>query len=172
MVKLIAKSPTLLVLFVLVVVVHAPWRLLLLAGEVALVRPGVVRMPSGQNNYWLVQDLSIRLNELGWEVRYIPMDPSQYGMTQPDAHLISINETLSWNARYATLAHEAGHTLQPYWMNKRQGEAFAEGVSYLVTGDSAVENARYLAHSRIDTLLTLLTEWREIYHAATLLEDR
>lgn len=156
----------------LLVVEHAPMRLMLAAAEACYYPPMQrLRMPSGTDAYWQVQDLETGLRRFGWEIKYVPdlmSDEGAYGMTMPRERLIVVDESLSWNARYVTLAHEAGHALTPARFSEGQGEAFAEGVAVVLRAGDIRDHARYLASLRAD-LPVLGLYWREIYHAAAAL---
>lgn len=162
---------TLLVTFLLA---HAPWRLMVLAAEVLVVSRGHIHTDPGHDQYWQARDLETRLTSLGWTVTYrralTVYGTEAYGVTQPSERAITIDADLSWNARLATLAHEGGHVLQPAWLDRNQGEAFAESVAALVAHDGLREHARYLASMRADFVIVVLVEWRAIYRAAYVLE--
>ncbi len=152
---------------------HAPWRLMGLVAESMVLRAGNDRVITGTNRYWDEQDLELRLNMLGWSVEYIPLkERGFFGRTEfrGFGRKIFIDNSLSWNARYSVLAHEGAHGLQPLRMTEQQSEAFAEDVSALVCHDGFREHARYLASMRQDALLTALVYWREMYHAASVLQ--
>ena len=157
------------------ILVHAPWRLAVLAGETLVVSPGFTRVSDADDQYWQALDLEGRLVGLGWEVSYVPSiehnGQPAYGLTNFDAHTIWIDAALHWNARYAVLAHEGGHIMARGWLTTHQHEAFAESVAMLVAHDGFREHARYCADFRIDSILTMFVHWRAIYRAAGVLED-
>jgi hypothetical protein len=159
----------------LMILAHAPWRLLAVAAEAEVMSPGLTRMPQTSTHYWDELALEARLVDLSWEVGYQPhlnVDGiAVYGVTIPSHHAIFIEEGLSWDARYAVLAHEGGHTLQPGWLSERQDEVFAEMVAAVVSG-GVREHARYLSSSKVDVIVVLVTEWPAIYSAAAVLENR
>lgn len=163
-----------LALLVAYIVTSAPWRLIWLTGYVLTTSATLVHMPDTNIRYWETLDLEQRLIKLGWTITYKP--PSQmddgglYGSTEFHTRQIDILDSLSWDGRFSVLAHEGGHTLQPGWANHGRGEAFAEAVAMLMTGDRTREHARYLARMRGDYLLMVITEWQSIYHAASVLE--
>lgn len=164
-----------LALFV-IVAMHAPWRVMVLGAEVLTMAPSRVRTDNQTDRYWDALSLESRLVALNYSVAYLrdlKIDGQEvYGYTSPNDHAIVVEAGLSWNARLAVLAHEAGHTLQPGWASTRQGEAFAETVAMLISHDGYREHARYLAQHRMDTLFMMLVEWPGMYHAASILEDR
>ena len=168
------RKGALALLFVLAL--HAPWRLMGLAAEVLVMSPGPTRVRDGGERYWDALSLEGKIASLNYSVRYQKglslMGVPLYGLTNTEEHSVVIEAGLSWNARYAVLAHEAGHTLQPGWSDRAQGEAFAEGVAFLVSKDGCREHARYLSSIRGEALFMLLVEWPSIYHAAAVLEDR
>ena len=151
------------------VALHAPWRLSWLAIETLVMQPGYLRMPQGVDSYWHVKDLEARLTILGWTISYQPDSERYYGVTSYNQHTIVINESLSWNAKYAVLAHEGGHALQPPRLTQEQSEIFAESVAALVTGWKVREPARYMASLKGD-LLIMAVYWQEIYRAANMLQ--
>jgi hypothetical protein len=166
-----------LVFLLLAIVVHAPWRLAGLVVETLVMHTGPTRMAHGTDKYWDVMALKSRLVDLGWEVKYekklivFPGTPV-YGLTIPDEHTIYVNADLSWNARYAVLAHEGGHVLQRGWYNQAEGDAFAESVAALVAHDGLREHARYLSSLKMSAVWIMVIDWRAIYRAAdVLLED-
>lgn len=167
---------TLLALLTLLILAHAPWRLMALVSETLVLSPTQLRFSQANDKYWDAIDLEVRLIGLGYEVGYHRglelQGQAAYGLTSVGAHTVSVDADLHWNARYAVLAHEAGHILEPIWCSTRQGEAFAEMVSALVSHDGLREHARYLASMKVDVLMMALTEWPAIYHAAATLEDR
>jgi hypothetical protein len=163
---------TVLAVLLSLIVLNFPWRLGVLAVETLCLRPGLTHVVQGTNRYWDVRDLEGRLNGLGWSVGFTRVEEDIYGKTVPMFHVIVIDEQLSWNARLGILAHEAGHTHQPAWLNDEQGEVFAEAVALLYAHDGIREHARYLSKFKGTTLMLLLTEWPAIYHAAATLEDR
>ena len=174
------KKALLLFLF-LTIALHAPWRLLALGAETLVVSPGLTRVSHGDDKYWDALALEARLVDLGYQVSYhkdlravvgfmqtIPV----YGLTDGEEHTIQVDEDLHWNARFAVLAHEGGHVFQRSWLNREQEETFAEAVAMLVSHDGIREHARYLSSHRVEAILTMLVEWRAIYRAAAVLEDR
>lgn len=154
-------------------VLSTPWRLAVLAAEVMLITPGNTRISDGNDKYWEALDLEAMLAERGYRVDYVDgLNKAKgiYGATSPQAKSIIIDGDLHWNARFAILAHEAGHVMQPGRLTRNQGEAFAESVAMLVAHDGYREHARYLANGlRVDAITVLLVEWRAIYHAAAAL---
>lgn len=166
---------TLLVILALLLV-HAPWRIALVTAEALYLNPGLTQEVTTNDKYWQVMELESKLIAYGFEVQYKKQvdllgDPA-YGVIDPAMHTITIDASLSWDMRYAVLAHEAGHHLQPVWANRNQREVFAELVSTLVSHDGYREHARYLARTKIDLLVMVLLDWPAVYHAAAVLEDR
>jgi hypothetical protein len=88
-----------------------------------------------------------------------------------DGRVISLDPTLSPNAAYQVLAHEAGHVLQPTGLSKQEAEVFADAVSMLVTGDNVHVFSQYLAGSK-SGLGVLRIYRKEIRWAATVLRGR
>jgi len=157
--------------------VLTPWRLLKLGTLVLVSRPQAeVHLRGGNEHYWDVMELEAHLLARGWPVKYVRMPKTYYGKTcdgpemfgpcmgEADRVLL-VNEGLSWNDRYETLAHEGAHTMEPYGVlyNKGQQEMFAEAVAALVVGRYR-EPAHYLAAYKAD-VLTLLILQGDIYHA-------
>lgn len=165
-----------LTLLLLFVASHAPWRLAGLVIETFTTSHGAVRMTHDDSGYWNALDLEERLMALGWSVEYRKdlnyAGNKAFGLTIPDEHKIYIEEGLHWSDRFAVLAHEAGHTLEPDWVNRPEAESFAEAVALLVTHDSIREHARYLTSIKWTLLMMSIVEWRAMYHAAAVLEDR
>ena len=151
--------------------VNAPWRLSVLAIETLVMRPGHLRTPRADenDNYWRARDLESRLTHLGWTVQYEPDSPYYYGITRFQNRSITINESLSWDGKFAILAHEGAHALQPARLTQEQSEIFAESVAALVVGPRVRESARYLAGLKGD-ILTMGVYWQEIYRVAGILE--
>lgn len=163
----------LLVLLLAFTLEHAPFRLAAVSVQALVMPSGYTRLDmNGTDRYWQTLDLDLRLTKLGWKVSYeknLLEQHSAYGMTSFRDRTIQIDERLNWNARFAVLAHEGGHTLQPtYSMSLGQAEVFAESVAMLVEGRGQTRHARYLAMWRPD-LITALVYWQEIYKAAGLL---
>lgn len=167
---------TLLAVLSVVILLHAPWRLAALVCEAEVMHPGRVRMEQGNDGYWHAIELETRLIGVGFSVAYVKglsyAGQEVYGLTEIAQHKISVDADLSWDARYAVLAHEGGHVLQPIWLDGREPEAFAEMVAMLVAHDGIREHARYLAGLKSEVLVVALSEWQAIYHAAAVLEDR
>lgn len=160
-----------------VVALSAPWRLMMFSVETLMMRPGVLRTTQSNEHYWDAMSLESRVVALGYTVKYLkqPLYPGRaaYGVTLPAVHLIAIDEALSWDDRYSVLAHEAGHVLQPGYLDYDAGEVFAESVATLVTTNHRFrEHARYLASLKGAFIVTVAAEWQAIYHAAAVLEDR
>ena len=152
------------------ILAHAPWRLMVLFAEALVASPGHAVTSTANNKYWQCQDLWTTLERrLGWTVKFEDLNANLYGMTDTPHRIILINSSLSWNGRYAVLAHEGGHALQPSFISDTQGEAFAESVAALVAHDGLWEHARYIARVRSD-IFVLVVEWRAIYRAAAILE--
>jgi hypothetical protein len=153
-----------------------PWRLSIMAAETFLVTPGHTRLSGGVDRYFEAIDLEWKLTTLGWTVVYEPepmlMGQPALGITYSSEHRIVVDKALSWNDRYVVLAHEAGHTLQPGWVDRNEAEVFAEGVAMLVTQTGPREHARYLAGVRGDAILMVISESAAMTHAAALLGDR
>lgn len=157
------------------VITQAPWRILMLAANVVLTPASQTRVSDRDDDYWRARTLETRLNELGWIVQYQSnlsyRGQTAYGITDPSEHTIFIDESLHWNTRFDVLAHEAGHAFQPGWMNRAQGEVFAECVSTLFTQRRIQDHARYLARYKPDFLLITALEWSAMYHATAALRD-
>lgn len=157
-------------------VLNAPWRMYGLVAQSFVVSPGLTRVTDGTNHYWEARDLQSRLEDLGWTVSYVPTiaHGKAYGMTvrEQGVRAIFIESALSWNARLAILAHEAGHTMQSDNLEDDQAEVFAEVVATLMSHDGLREHARYLSTRKWTLLEMTLTEWPSMYHAAAVLEDR
>lgn len=161
-----------------VLAVLFPTRLALLGALELGLRPHkVYHMPNGNDRgYWAYQELRSTLKALGWSVELTTLPEKWYGIScftpaimgpcarVEEERVILVNEALGWDARYETLAHEAGHTQQPSLeLSKGQEEQFAEAVSALVTGEY-LEHAHYLANYKAD-VLTLLVLQYDIYEA-------
>lgn len=155
---------------------HAPWRVMALVVEAEFMKPGPVRFTQTTDHYWDCAYLERRLSNIGYSVAYRPnlraLGGPVYGYTNSHTHEIVVDANLSWDARYAVLAHEAGHVLQPWWLDGGQPEVFAEMVSTIMSRDGIREHARYLADQKLDVLVVALAEWPAAYHAAAALEDR
>jgi hypothetical protein len=151
---------------------HIPYRLILLTGYVLTQPATLVQMPNTNGRYWDAQDLTHRLHRLGWTVEYKSPDTLQgaYGITYLETREIFVDESLSWDARYWVLAHEAGHTLQPGWANHGHGEAWAETVSALITKEGFAQHAKYIARVKGEYLLMVLTEYKQLYRAVAVME--
>lgn len=164
-----------LVLLAAFILFHFPWRLAGLWMETCVVDRGYSEMSDGDDMYWPALNLEAKLIHMGWQVQYEPgleiRGEAAYGMTIPEERLILIGARLHWNARYAVLAHEAGHVLSSGWTTRNQDEAFAEAVATLVAKDGLRQHARYMARFRADALIYLIAEWRSISRAAAFLED-
>lgn len=163
----------LLLLVFAFVVEHAPWRLMALCAETMAMQPSRSHITQADDQYWDALKLESQLINLGWAVSYDDGMAAQnlYGLTVSRDHEIHIEKSLHWNQRFAILAHEGGHTLEPGYLDRAQGEVFAESVAALVAHDGLREHARYLARVKLVTVVTLLLEWQRIYRAAALLED-
>lgn len=165
-----------LALLVLFIISHAPWRLMALVVETFVVSPGLTHTSTADDKYWEVLALEGRLTDMGWPVGYeasLNANGSRaYGVTDPRTHTITLDSTLHWSDRYAVLAHEGGHVLQPGWVGRVDGEIFAESVAVLVANDKIREHARYLSAHRFEVLMFIAVEWRAIYHAAAVLTDK
>lgn len=90
------------------------------------------------------------------------------GYTIREQRVISLDPTLSPNAQFQVLAHEAGHVLQPAGLSTPEAEVFADAVAYLVSGDETKTFSRYLSGSK-SGLHVLKTYRREIQWAAKVL---
>ena len=154
------------------IILYAPWRLMVLTYYVFTTPAAMVESDPGHTRYWDAQNLQVRLERLGWTVEYASsLHEGVYGGTTFHTRSIQILDSLSWNARFAVLAHEGGHTLQPGWANHGHGEAFAETVAALVTRSNYRNHARYLARVRGDYLIMIITDYPALYRAASMLED-
>lgn len=161
---------TVLTVFILA---HAPWRLMSVAVDAFVVRPGFTQISSGDERYWDALQVEANIVRLGYRVEYAPNLISDgqraYGITVYHERMVYIDESLHWNMRLAVLAHEGGHILAPWAMNEGQEEIFAEAVSAVVTGESR-EHARYMS-SRKQEIFTMFAFWTRIYRAAALLVE-
>lgn len=147
-----------------------PWRLMGLFVQVMESQPGYVQITDSDRNFWRAQNLQGQLEAWGWDVSYVNLrQRGLYGLTSPQAHTIQIDAALHWDDRYAVLAHEAAHTLQPGWLDKNQEEVFAESVAALLDPRPMQEHARYLATRKESFALTSIVEWHYIYAAAAIL---
>lgn len=108
---------------------------------------------------------------LGVQVQTAGAPPGVAGISSREHRIIALDGTLSPNAKFQVLAHEAAHILQPPDMTKAEGEVFADAVSYLVTGDDVAIFSRYLAGNK-SGLHALKTYRREIRWAASVLSGK
>lgn len=174
-----------LVLLLAFIVAHTPWKLMALGAEVLVMTPGPYRASTSDSDYWETLRLEARVVALGYSVGYeksltmlsfengVPQLVRVWGSTDKGRdHKVMLEEHMHWNARRSVLAHEAGHILQPVWVNEDMAEAFAESVGMLVAHDGLREHARYLSRDKVTFFIIALTEWRAIYHSAATLEDR
>lgn len=164
---------SLLAALVLFVLASAPYRLIALVATSFVVTPGYTQVANTNDDYWHAMNLAGRLGSMGWTVSYVDnlslmFHQEIYGATVPAAHTIYIEGTLSWDARYAILAHEGGHVLQKAWMDVDGGECFAESVASLMSGRLR-EHARYVSTSRWSCAALVAADWPAIYHAAATL---
>lgn len=159
----------------LVIALAAPWRLIGLGATLFMVRPYSAHFTTDDARYWDALELETRLHGLGWDVGYRPNlqagGQGAYGLTFPHEHAVYVDSDLHWTARYRVLAHEAGHTLQPIWVQGAEADCFAEAVAALVVRDGLREHARFMAGARWTCVGILIAEAGAIYHAAALLED-
>jgi hypothetical protein len=166
---------TILALLTVFILAHAPWYLLALGVQTLWMNPGHTQFSTEDDAYWDALRLEARLIDLGWAVNYShdlnSGGQAAYGLTSQSEHTVWIDQSMHWNARFAVLAHEGGHILQPGWMTREQGEIFAETVSALVSRDGLREHARYLSRYKLDFMLITFMEWRQIYRAAAVLRD-
>jgi hypothetical protein len=143
-----------------------------LTADVLAVQAGPLQLKTDDDQYWKVVRLEAKMRWLGYETSYEPdlnyMGSKVYGLTNTNDHHIYVEGNLHWNDRYAVLAHEAGHVLQPGYLDRSEADIFAETVSVLVAGNYR-ESARWLATSRGTYLFTTLGEWRLEYAAAEFL---
>lgn len=165
----------LLLVLTLILTLLLPWRLLVLSTEMFWVAPGQARFLSGNARFWDAVDLETRLLSLGWSTTYTDnvryYGQPAYGLTSPQTHSIRVDASLEWSARYAVLTHEAGHTMQPFWVETPDAECFATGVAALLSFTDLREHARHIAPLRWTCLGFFLTEAPAIYHAAAVLQD-
>jgi len=171
-----------LALLLAVIVAHTPWRLLALFAETFVVHPGLTRVVPTNTRYWDTLILQERIAELGYPVTYVrdlmvPINMFQvmpvYGVTEKDGGKVSIRieAGLSWDARYAILAHEGGHIFQSEGYSGAEGEAFAEAVAMLVSHDGIREHARYLANRKLALLTVIALDHAKVYRAAATLAE-
>lgn len=167
----------LLALLLAFIVEHAPWRLLALMSEALVLRPGLTQVVQTNDRYWDAQALQIRLYALGWTVTYqhpvVMGEQEVYGQTILQLHLIQVDSALSWDARFAVLAHEGAHALQdiPEWSDSGEGEGFAEAVAAVMAQDGFREHARYLSSHKLALLNTIVFKHARVYRVAALLQE-
>jgi hypothetical protein len=146
-----------------------------LSAELFFLHPDGAHFSQSDAGYWQALTLEARVMSLGWTVTYAlhPKlgDEPAFGLTLPQLHAVVIDKDLHWSARAAILAHEAGHTVQPSWLNNIEGDCFAESVATLIMHDGFREHARFLAGAKWTCLGVLLAEFPSIYHAAAVLQD-
>ena len=152
-----------------------PFRIMALAAETFWVHPSDAHYSTGTDHYWDALTLEATLESRGWAVGYadnlVFYGVPAWGLTNPVQHVIYVDRSLYWNARFAILAHEAGHTMQPSWLNQEEADCFAESVSALVARDDLRSHAHYLARARWTCIGTMLAAFPEMYRAAATLED-
>lgn len=159
-----------------------PWRLLALLSETFVVHPGLTRVVQTNERYWDTMSLQERINELGYSVKYTKGLVIQtgmfevtpiYGLTKKGegSIAIEIEAGLSWDARYAILAHEGGHIFQSEMYSQAEGEAFAEAVAMLISHDGVREHARYLANRKLALFTLIALDSARIYRAAAVLME-
>lgn len=155
--------------------VHMPWKVAATVVEAEWLRPGRAHLTQRTDAYWRALSLEARLVNLGYTVTYKHglsyMGVEAYGLTVRSTHQIFIEESLSWNDRFAVLAHEGGHVFEPGWLVGWQSDVFAEMVAMLVADDGIREHARWLAGAKLDVLVVGLAAWPEVYHAAAVLSE-
>jgi hypothetical protein len=165
-----------------VVLCFVPWRLGALLAETFVVHPGLTRVVQTNSRYWDVAILQERIEELGYPVKYtkgltVQINMFQmmpvYGVTRKDDGKVSIEveADLSWDARYAILAHEGGHIFQSEIYSGPEGEAFAEAVAMLVSHDGIREHARYLSNKKWALFTIVALDSARIYRAAAVLQE-
>jgi len=165
-----------------VVLSFVPWRLYALLGETFFVHPGLTRTVETNQRYWDAAILQERIEELGYPVKYtkgltVQVNMFQmmpvYGVTRKDDGKVSIGVEagLSWDARYAILAHEGGHIFQSEMYSGSEGEAFAEAVAMLVSHDGIREHARYLSNKKLALFTVIALDSARIYRAAAVLQE-
>lgn len=171
---------TILVVLMSYIAFFAPWRLMWLVANVAVAKSGLTRVSDRTDKYWETRDLERVLTHNNWKVHYVPSvvlmivsgmpGVELYGLTDTKTRDIYIADELSWNGRYATLAHEGGHAFATGALDEAEEEGFAEAVAFLVCHDGAKEHARYLAPIKLKAALAIIAYWPEIYAAADRLE--
>ena len=169
-----------LILLLAYIVEHAPWRLMALLAETFFVRSGSTRVAQTNDRYWEARMLQERIEEMGYSVKYTKNLSiltnvgvlGVYGLTSPTHHTVEIEEGLSWDARYAILAHEGGHALSNSPIHTLdEAEAFAEAVATLVANNGLREHARYLSSRKMALFTVIMLDHAKIYRtAATLME--
>jgi hypothetical protein len=159
-----------------------PWKLVALLAETLVVHPGLTRTVQTNDRYWDTLVLQERIEELGYPITYtkgltiqanlFQMVPV-YGVTRKDDGKVSIEveSELSWDARYAILAHEGGHIFQSELYSHEEGEAFAEAVAMLVSQDGIREHARYLSNKKFALLSVIVLDSARVYRAAAVLSE-
>lgn len=149
-----------------------PWRVMRLTVAMLLTKPSAPQMVSGDDRQHDTELLAMRLGELGYDVTFEGelsiWGQAVYGYTDKTHHVIKVDEALSWNARYAVLAHEGAHVFQPIG-TRADAECFADAVAYLVADDGTRTHAQYLSRSKFDCALENIAFWPEEYAAARLL---
>lgn len=99
--------------------------------------------------------LEKRVEALGITVEVMPESDAAdgyFGYASSEAKMIWLPETLSVDARFEVLAHEAAHHFQPPVLNKSESEVFAELVAY--------EVARYYGHNTRKTSGSYLSGYK------------
>lgn len=168
-------------LLALYIALYTPWKLCALMTETFFVSPGLTRTVQTQAHYWEVALLQERIAELGYPVTFTKdlSVPTMfgampvYGLTMKGDGKVSIQVEagLSWDARYAVLAHEGAHIFQSERYTESEGEAFAEAVATLMSHDGLREHARYLAGKKLALFTILMLDSAKVYRAAAVLTE-
>ena len=166
-----------LALLLAFIVEHAPWRLMALFAETFVTRPGLTRVVQTNNRYWDALALQERIEELSYTVEFTKDLTYQgvpvYGLTMSSRHSVQVEAALSWDARYAVLAHEGGHMAlgQSPMYTSEEHEAFAECVALLISHDGIREHARYLSTHKLALFTVIALDSARIYRAAAILQE-
>ena len=120
---------------------------------------------SGDSHAHLLTPLENLAAELGYSVRYLPLDGGADGWCDPERMEIAVNEHLAANAQVRVLVHELAHALGVGYRQygRQQAEVLVDCVTYIVCGSAGLdvsgESVPYVAGWGEDGALDAIREY-------------